>query len=37
LSLKCIGKITGEPGIILRDKKGIHPLSVHGYDHLQKS
>ena len=36
LSLKCIGKITGEPGIILRDKKGIHPLNVHGYDHLQK-
>ena len=37
LSLKCIGKITGEPGIILRDNKGIHPLSVYGYDHLQKS
>ena len=37
LSLKCIGKITGEPGIILRDEKGIHPLNVHGYDHLQKS
>jgi thiamine-monophosphate kinase len=37
LSLKCIGKITGEPGIILRDEKGIHPLNVHGYDHLQKT
>ncbi len=37
LSLKCIGKITGEPGIILRDEKGIHPLNIHGYDHLQKS
>jgi len=36
LSLKCIGKITGEPGIILRDEKGIHPLNIHGYDHLQK-
>ena len=37
LSLKCIGKITAEPGIILRDEKGIHPLNVHGYDHLHKS
>jgi len=36
LSLKCIGKITGEPGVILRDEKGNHPLNVHGYDHLQK-
>ena len=36
LSLKCIGKITGAPGIILRDKKTIHTLTAHGYDHLQK-
>jgi len=36
LPLKCIGKITNEPGIILRDKNGIHPLTAHGYDHFQK-
>jgi len=37
LPLKCIGKITSERGIFLRDEKGIHPLNAHGYDHLQKS
>lgn len=36
-SLKCIGKITDKPGITLRDDKGIKPLTIHGYDHLQQS
>ena len=36
LSLKCIGRITEEPGIILKDNKGRHSLNVHGYDHIQK-
>ena len=30
-------KITVEPGIILRNEKGIHTLNVYGYDHIQKS
>ena len=36
-SLKCIGKITDQPGIHLRDENGTTPLTIHGYDHLQKS
>ncbi len=36
-SLKCIGKITDKSGITLRDDKGIKPLTIHGYDHLQQS
>lgn len=35
--LTCIGKITGEPGIHLRDKQGIRPLNVHGYTHFAQS
>ena len=37
ISLKCIGKITDQPGIHLRDENGTKPLALHGYDHLQKS
>lgn len=36
LSLKCIGRITNEPGIILKDDKGRHSLNIYGYDHIQK-
>ena len=36
ISLKCIGKITDQPGIHLRDENGTKPLALHGYDHLQK-
>lgn len=36
LPLACIGKITGEPGLRLRDKDGIKPLTVHGYTHFEK-
>ncbi len=37
VSLKCIGKITDQPGIVLRDEQGAKPLTLHGYDHLQQS
>lgn len=37
LRLSCIGRITAEPGLRLRDKKGVRPLSVHGYVHFQES
>lgn len=36
LPLTCIGKITGEPGLRLRDKTGVKPLTVHGYTHFEK-
>ena len=35
--LHCIGKISGTPGITLRDEKGARTLSLHGYDHLKQS
>jgi thiamine-monophosphate kinase len=37
LTLSCIGKITAERGVRLRDKQGIRPLNVHGYTHFEKS
>lgn len=37
LALTCIGKISAEPGLRLRDHHGVKPLSVHGYTHFQKS
>jgi len=35
LPLHCIGKITSQPGLHLRDDKGIQPFHAQGYDHLQ--
>ena len=35
--LHCIGKITDQPGIALRNDKGVKPLTLHGYDHLEQS
>ncbi|HVK57517.1 MAG TPA: thiamine-phosphate kinase [Candidatus Kapabacteria bacterium] len=35
--LSCIGKITSQPGLRLRDKLGIRELPAHGYTHFQKS
>ncbi|HZR20982.1 MAG TPA: thiamine-phosphate kinase [Verrucomicrobiae bacterium] len=32
--LSCIGKITPNPGIVIRDKQGIRELTVHGYEHF---
>jgi thiamine-monophosphate kinase len=34
LPLTCIGKITAEPGLRLRDKDGVRPLTAHGYSHF---
>jgi thiamine-monophosphate kinase len=34
LRLSCIGKITAEPGVRIRDRKGIQPLAAHGYVHF---
>ena len=33
LRLTCIGRITAKKGLTIRDKKGIRPLTVHGYVH----
>ena len=34
LRLSCIGKITATPGLVLRDKHGVRPLTNHGYQHF---
>ena len=34
LRLSCIGRITAEPGLKLRDKTGVHSLEAHGYVHF---
>lgn len=34
LPLTCIGKITASEGVHIRDKEGVQPLSVHGYEHF---
>ena len=34
LGLTCIGRITATPGLIIRDKHGARPLTVHGYTHF---
>lgn len=35
--LTCIGKISSQPGLRLRDKVGVRELPAHGYTHFQKS
>ncbi|HTL54278.1 MAG TPA: thiamine-phosphate kinase [Candidatus Limnocylindrales bacterium] len=34
LQLTCIGKITANEGITIRDKQGVRPLTSHGYVHF---
>jgi thiamine-monophosphate kinase len=34
LPLTCIGKVSAEPGVRLRDKEGVRPLPAHGYVHF---
>jgi thiamine-monophosphate kinase len=34
LRLSCIGKTTATAGLVLRDKQGVRPLTVHGYQHF---
>lgn len=36
LRLSCIGKITADPGLRIRNRRGIEPLNAHGYVHFQK-
>ena len=36
LPLTCVGKITAEPGLRIRDAQGVRPLNVHGYTHFEK-
>jgi thiamine-monophosphate kinase len=36
LRLTCIGKITAEPGLRVRDRRGVEPLNAHGYVHFQE-
>jgi thiamine-monophosphate kinase len=35
LKLSCIGRITKEPGLIVRDAGGSRPLNLDGYVHFQ--
>lgn len=37
LPLSCIGKITKEPGLHLRDERGVRELHDHGYMHHAQS
>ncbi len=34
--LSCIGRITAEPGLHLRDRTGVRPLELHGYVHFKQ-
>jgi len=34
LPLTCIGKVSAEPGVRLRDKEGVRPMPTHGYVHF---
>ena len=34
LPLTCIGKITANEGVTIRDQQGVRPLTVHGYAHF---
>jgi thiamine-monophosphate kinase len=36
VKLTCIGKITIAPGLRLRTRKGIQPVTEHGYVHFKK-
>ncbi|NLH73778.1 MAG: thiamine-monophosphate kinase [Verrucomicrobia bacterium] len=35
LKLSCIGKITAEHGLRIRDRRGTRPLEEHGYIHFE--
>lgn len=34
VKISCIGRITPEPGLRLRDKEGVRPFTGHGYVHF---
>ena len=35
--LTCIGRITAEPGLRMRDERGVQTFEEHGYVHFNKS
>lgn len=35
--ISCVGKISAQPGLRLRDRLGVRELPAHGYTHFQKS
>jgi len=35
--ITCIGRITAEQGLRIRDKQGVRPFTGHGYVHFEKS
>lgn len=35
--ISCVGRITSQAGLRLRDKLGVRELPAHGYTHFQKS
>lgn len=37
LRLSCIGKVLAEPTLVLRDRQGVQPLMLHGYQHFSKA
>ena len=37
LRLTCIGRVTSEPGLRLRDRGGVRALDLHGYAHFAPS
>jgi thiamine-monophosphate kinase len=36
LPLSCIGKIIASEGVHIRDKRGVRPLTVSGYEHFSR-
>jgi thiamine-monophosphate kinase len=36
VALSCVGKITAQEGVTIRDKAGVRPLTEHGYTHFTK-
>jgi thiamine-monophosphate kinase len=36
LPLACIGKIVAKEGVHIRDKQGVRPLTVSGYEHFSR-
>jgi thiamine monophosphate kinase len=37
LRLTCVGRVTAESGLRLRDRGGVRTLDLHGYAHFAQS
>jgi thiamine monophosphate kinase len=37
LPLSCVGKIIPGEGVTIRDRQGVRPLRVHGYEHFAQA